>query len=67
MEQLLAWWLRSPNVGNANNVRLVNPSGELNNNNATNTNGVAPDCEKRSFIVSLQRPKSMHSHKELLS
>lgn len=23
MEQLLAWWLRSPNVGNANNVRIM--------------------------------------------
>jgi hypothetical protein len=44
--------LRSPNVGNANNVRNVNPSGALNNNNATNSNGVAQDCEKRPHKVS---------------
>ena len=34
----------SCNVGNANNVRNVNPSGTLNNNNANNTNGAVPDC-----------------------
>ena len=39
-------WLRSPNVGNANNVRNVNAStGALNNNNANNSNAVAPDCK----------------------
>lgn len=38
------WWLRSPNVDNANNVRNVNTSGELNNNNALNANGLVPDC-----------------------
>ena len=38
------WWLRSPNVGNANNVWLVNSSGAFNNNNnAYNANGGAPD------------------------
>lgn len=47
------WWLRSPNAGNANNVRNVNPSGALNNNNATNSNGVAPDCEKGSYKVGI--------------
>lgn len=40
---------RSPNSGNANNVRNVNPSGNVNNNNAANSNGVAPDCEKRWY------------------
>lgn len=30
-----------------NNVRNVNTDGNLNNNNANNSNGVAPDCEKR--------------------
>ena len=35
--------LRSPNAGNGNNVRNVNPDGSLNNNNANNSNGVAPD------------------------
>ena len=39
-------WLRSPNVGNANNVRNVNTSGALNNNNANNANALAPDCMK---------------------
>ena len=37
---------RSPNVGNANNVRIVNPTGENNNNNANNSHGVAPDLHK---------------------
>lgn len=36
------WWLRSPNLGNTNNAWNVNPSGDLNNNNVTNTNGVRP-------------------------
>ena len=38
------WWLRSPYVGNAHNVRNVNPSGALYSSNADNTNGVAPAC-----------------------
>ena len=38
-------FLRTPTVGNANNVRNVNAStGALNNNNANNSNAVAPDC-----------------------
>lgn len=37
-------WLRSPNPSNANNARIVNSDGTLNNNNAYNGNGVAPDC-----------------------
>ena len=38
------WRLRSPNSGNANNVRNVNSDGNLNNNNAWNgNNGVRPD------------------------
>lgn len=35
--------LRSPNVGNSNNPRIVNTDGDLNNNNANNSNGLAPD------------------------
>ena len=60
------WWLRSPNVGNANNIRNVNPSGALNNNNANNTNGVAPDCVNRWHRVS-QKAEIRALHKELLS
>lgn len=37
------WWLRSPNVDNANNVRNVNTSGELDNNNANESLRLAPD------------------------
>lgn len=37
-------WLRSPNPSDANYARIVNSSGEVNNNNAYNGNGVAPDC-----------------------
>ena len=43
------WWERTPNSGNANNVRLVNTDGSLNNNNANNANGLAPDCENVRF------------------
>ena len=43
------WWLRTPNSGNANNVRIVNSDGTVNNNNANNSNGFAPDCEKVRF------------------
>lgn len=38
------WWLRSPNPGNANNVRNVNTSGGMNNNNANNSYAAVPDC-----------------------
>lgn len=57
IQSLLKGWTRktknvgnfykSPNVGNANNVRNVNPSGENNNNSANNSNGVAPDFIKK--------------------
>ncbi len=39
---------------NSNNVRLVNTSGALNNNNANNSNGVAPDCALRQHKVDLR-------------
>lgn len=39
------WWLRSPNPTNCNNVRNVNASGALNNNNANNAYGAVDDCE----------------------
>ena len=32
---------RSPNTGNSNNFCYVNTSGTANNNNASNSNGVA--------------------------
>ena len=38
------WWLRSPNPWNANYVRIVAPSGALNNNNAASGNGLAAAC-----------------------
>ena len=34
----------TPHSGNANNVRIVNTTGQLNNNNANNTNGGVLDC-----------------------
>jgi hypothetical protein len=34
----------NPNGGNPNNVYNVTPTGTLDNNNAYNSNGVAPDC-----------------------
>lgn len=43
--------MRSPNPGNANNVRNVNTDGSLNNNNAINGNGAVADCENRELKV----------------
>ncbi len=40
---LTVWWLRYPNVNNANNVNYVSASGSLTNNNANNAYGFAPD------------------------
>lgn len=57
----------SPNVGNGNNVRYVNTSGAINNNNANNSNGVAPDCEKGQIGVGRKRQKPVRSRKERLS
>jgi hypothetical protein len=34
------WWLRSPTLGGSTNFWYVNPSGDVNNNNASNSNGV---------------------------
>lgn len=36
------WWECSPNSGNSNNFCKVNSDGTANNNNANNTNGLAP-------------------------
>ena len=36
------WWERSPNGSNSTNFCNVNSDGSANNNNANNTNGVAP-------------------------
>lgn len=36
------WWLRSPDVGYAYVVRIVDPTGENNLNGANNSHGVAP-------------------------
>lgn len=45
------WWTRTPNGSNANNEYNVNPTGANDNNNANNSNGVAPDYKKRQFQV----------------
>lgn len=43
------WWLRSPNATSATNFSNVNTNGNLNNNNATNSYGVAfGSCTNRS-------------------
>lgn len=36
--------LKAVHMQTINNVRIVNPSGALNNNNATNGNGLAAAC-----------------------
>ena len=45
-----SWWLRSPNVSNANNVYYVQASGASNNNNANNANGVSPDYARPRIL-----------------
>lgn len=57
LQRLLRGWnraiaVKSPNVGNANNARLVNPDGSNNNNNANNSNGCAPDFNNSQHRVS---------------
>ena len=54
--------MRSPNPGNANNVRNVNTSGALNNNNAYNGNGAAADCGDSELKVIGQRPTKSKRH-----
>lgn len=58
------WWTRTPNSDNSNNEYNVNPSGARDNNNANNSNGVAPDCKKCQRQVSPYRPKARQSCKE---
>ena len=57
----------SPNPwsDNANNVRMSNPSGALNNNNANNSNGQVLDRENAGYRVG--KPKAVHSHREQAS
>lgn len=38
------WWLRTPNIGNANYVRYVNPSGAVISSFASSSVGLAPAC-----------------------
>lgn len=38
------WWQRSCNAGGAYGVRSVHPTGQINNNTAYNSYGVAPAC-----------------------
>ena len=38
------WWLRSPNTSNSGNVRFVHPTGNVYNNIASYSYGVAPAC-----------------------
>lgn len=38
------WFLRGSNPSNCNNVRNVNTTGSLNNNNASNAYGLVADC-----------------------
>lgn len=38
------WWLRTPTSGNGSNVRYVTTTGEMTNNYASNSGGVAPAC-----------------------
>lgn len=59
--------LRTPNAGNANNVRICNTGngGALNNNNANNANAVAPIGRTVSFEY--RKGKQCLSRKEFAS
>lgn len=60
------WWLRSPYVGNTTNFCNVNSNGTANNNNASNTYGVAAGlCAVRQSNP--QRVKSVHTQKEYVT
>lgn len=39
-----SWWLRSPNVSNANNARGVGTSGVVSGSGASSSHGLAPAC-----------------------
>lgn len=52
--------MRSANSWNANNVRIVNSDGSL-NNNAVNSNGCSPDCEKCQFQVAERQKQYAHT------
>lgn len=55
---------RTPNGSNSNNEYLVNPAGQNNNNNAINSNGVAPDRENSQIQVGARTLKAEQSCKE---
>lgn len=57
---LCAYWLRTPNASNANNVRICNTGngGALNNNNANNSNAVAPIGGIVSFKYRLRESRA---------
>ena len=38
------WWTASPSAGHASSVRLVHPDGDVSNNYAHYSSGVAPAC-----------------------
>ncbi len=63
----VVFWLRTPNASNANNVRICNATngGALNNNNANNSNGVAPIVGIVRFEY--RKGKQYVSHKEWFS
>ena len=46
------WWERSPNYNNSNNFCYVDTNGNANNNNARNSNGLAPDFVNQKWLRS---------------
>lgn len=61
------WWERSPNSGNSSNFCNVNSSGAANNNNASNTNLLAPcGCLRKIRGVVKAKPQSA-SENDVLS
>lgn len=59
------WWLRSTNDGS--NFRNVNTSGGLDNNNASNANGVVPGFGMAQESFKGEMPKRLPCQKERAS
>lgn len=58
--------LRSPNRGNSYNTWYANTTGNLNNNNANNSNVCSPDCVK-ARTSNPHRRKGVHIRKEYVT
>ena len=52
---------RTPNSNNSNNEYLCNPTGARDNNNANNSNGVAPDYKECLSLIQVDEQNSLNA------